>query len=639
AHFDEMSRKDYFVLDIEVDEVDGVERVGAVWQKNTDGRGWFEYRNLTDQEFHDKWTELKDDGYRPHDQECYSLDGRRLYAGAWIQNVEGLNWASYRNATDQEFSDLFDQYSSKNFMMIDIDACPIVDEMLYSAIWVENSENLDWQEWRDMTSEQFAAKFDELKEDYWIIDIESYQWDGTQYYAGIWVENKSKRGWFEYRDMTSKGFSDKWLQLRDAGYRLYNYELYQTADGWRYAGVWRQNGIRPVWEFKDEVDTLMEGYANEFDLPGMAVAVAHHGQFVYLRGFGYADIDDEIIAHSRTLFRIASISKAVGGVLSLRLSEQGLIDLTDDSSDEIAGLPAHHTHIISQTITNRSGIGDYDTYTTPPGHFDTALDAAEELWDVALEYTPGMGYLYSTHAYTFLGAALEGAVGDPVETIYEDELRAPYNLNSLKPEDRTVAHPFRSTLYNTENEEVSADDLSWKRLGGGLESSAYDLVRFGEKVNNGTILNATSLNTLWTAPDGFKNYGYGWDVGSDVVGKLGAQNGARAYLRIYPDDELVIAVLTNRKEGGHDPRIFCVEIADIILSSGSLSEGMIDNTGGALSPLQIDAIEEPEMEAMDPALVIYPVESPVAKPSAEDLQEDDDVPVNGFQIFLPFVDH
>jgi CubicO group peptidase (beta-lactamase class C family) len=638
THFDEMRRRGYFVLDIEVDEVDGVERVGAVWQKNLDGRGWAEYRDMTDQAFHDKWTELKDQGFRIFDQECYQRDNQARYAGAWIENKENLLWASHRNLTDQEFSSLFNDYSNRGLMMVDFDPCPLGSELRYAAIWVENVENLDWYEYRDMTSEEFANKFEELKGDYWIKDIESYQWGGQQYYAGIWVENKSKRAWYEYRDMTGKAFGDTWLQLRDAGYRLFNYERYQTTDGWRYAGVWRQNGIRPEWQHKDEVTALMQGYADQYELPGMAVAVAYQGQFVYLRGFGYADVDDNVIAHSRTLFRLASISKSVGGVLSMELSEKGLIDLGNDTSDYIAGLPVHHTHVVSQTVTNRSGIGDYDTYTTPPGHYDTALDAAKAMWDVPLEYTPGNGYLYSTHAYTFLGAAIEGALGQPIETVYENQLRIPFGLNSLRPEDRTVDHPFRSSLYNTDNDEVSADDLSWKRLGGGFESSVYDLARFGVMVYNGTILEADTLDLMWTAPDGFKNYGYGWDVGSDVVGKLGAQNGARAYLRIYPDDELVIVVMTNRKNGGHDPRIFCVEIADIILNNAKSAR--ISGVGeGARSSSLIDDIEEPEMEFTDPALVIYPQYNPVAKPSPQDLQETDDVPVNGYQIYLSILTH
>ena len=33
--------------------------VGAVWQENVDGRGWYQRRNLTDSEFHDAWTAYK----------------------------------------------------------------------------------------------------------------------------------------------------------------------------------------------------------------------------------------------------------------------------------------------------------------------------------------------------------------------------------------------------------------------------------------------------------------------------------------------------------------------------------------------------------------------------------------------------
>ena len=88
-HFDTM-KDDYMMIDIEVDEIDGKERVSAVWQLNTEDRGWFEFRNLTSTQFHDKWTELKDDGYRLIDQEAYTLNDQSLYAGVWVKNVEDL---------------------------------------------------------------------------------------------------------------------------------------------------------------------------------------------------------------------------------------------------------------------------------------------------------------------------------------------------------------------------------------------------------------------------------------------------------------------------------------------------------------------------------------------------------------------
>jgi CubicO group peptidase (beta-lactamase class C family) len=156
-----------------------------------------------------------------------------------------------------------------------------------------------------------------------------------------------------------------------------------------------------------------------------------------------------------------------------------------------------------------------------------------------------------------------------------------------------------------------------------------DLARFGVLVDNGTILTQNSLTTLWTAADNLANYGYGWDVGTGVVGKAGGQLGARSYLRIYPDDDLVIAVLTNRQGGGHDPRLLCIAIANQILNNSKRVQQTSSN-------LQIDEIEEPSMEAMDPALVLYPVDDPVAVPSAEDLMEKDDLPLYP-RIFLPFI--
>ncbi len=56
--------------------------------------------------------------------------------------------------------------------------------------------------------------------------------------------------------------------------------------------------------------------------------------------------------------------------------------------------------------------------------------------------------------------------------------------------------------------------------------------------------------------DPIGSYAMGWDVGSAdsgerVVGKAGGQPGSNAYLRIYPDDGIVISVLSNRQRGGH----------------------------------------------------------------------------------------
>ena len=632
TYFDQKSKDGYMVIDIEVDEIDGQQRVGAVWQKNLDGRGWAEYRNLSASEFQTTLSDLRSKGYRLIDQEAYQLAGNWNYAGVWIENKETLDWISYLDQTSTDFGTLFDRYSGAGYLMIDMDAYTTSAGIRYSAVWVKNSENLDWAEWRDMTSAEFGAKFEELKGKYRMIDVESYTVNGTQYYAGIWVENKNLRGWAEWRDMSAKSFGNKWIELRDAGYRLINYEAYPTANGWRYAGVWRQNSSRPDWQLKAQVDALLEQAASQYDVPGMSVAIAQNGQFLYLRGLGYADVDDGVIAESRTIYRLASISKAVGGVISMRLVEQGKLDLDNSTRSYVPSLPVFHTHTVRQTVSNRSGIGHYEDYPSVNGHYNTALAAAQQIEDVPLVYTPGAGYKYSTHAYTFLGAAMEAATSQSIGTIVESQITTPFGLNSLRVEDRSIPNAKRATLYNTSNQEVSADDLSWKILGGGLESSAYDLARFGIRILNGTILTPASQTEMWTPPDGYSNYALGWSTGSEagtqVVAKDGAQNGARSYLRMYPQKGIVIAILTNRKDGGHSPVQLGRDIGALMLASMNASALEDPNS----NQLAAEEVEEPDEEGLDPDLVVWPVENPVAEPTAQDLQEPIGQPVNALLV-------
>jgi hypothetical protein len=195
-------------------------------------------------------------------------------------------------------------------------------------------------------------------------------------------------------------------------------------------------------------------------------------------------------------------------------------------------------------------------------------------------------------------------------------------------------------LYTIPNNlEVTADNLSWKTLGGGFETSTYDLVRFAILLLNNTILDEDATDLLWTPPDNLRQYAFGWDTGfhySRVVAKSGAQNGARSHIRIYPDEDLVIAVMSNRR--GHDVRNLSIDIADIILGSNSnASLGLLNPLPLSLNPFQEEEIVEPEDEAQHPDEVVWPLENPVATPSPEDLWEDDDEPVIDYMIFMPLL--
>ena len=47
----------------------------------------------------------------------------------------------------------------------------------------------------------------------------------------------------------------------------------------------------------------------EFGCPGVCVAVSVNGETVWHEGFGFADIENRVLCSSKTVMRIASISK------------------------------------------------------------------------------------------------------------------------------------------------------------------------------------------------------------------------------------------------------------------------------------------------------------------------------------------
>ena len=552
-YFNQKKADGYRVVDIEVDEIGGNAKYSAVWQKNTDGRGWASLRNLTHDQFSKKWNDYRSKGYRLIDQEAYLLNGKRYYAGVWMENKEKLPWLSYRNVDSQTFSDRFQQSSGQGYRMVDVEAYPSGNSTRYSAIWVKNSDNLGWAEHRDMSRTAYRRKFNEYRDrGYRVADVESYRQNGQQRYAAIWVKNTNGRGWKARRDMSAQGFSNAWKTYRDEGYRLVDFETYPGTGGTRYAGVWRQNGSRASWSAKADVDAAIQSYRQQYKIPGISVAIAQNGKIVYSRGFGSADVAKNKVANADTVYRTASLSKPMTEAMALRLAEDGKLDLNKASRTYVPSLPAHHTHTVQQLMSHRSGIRHYrgsrrtnceipnntnwkDSSST---QYSTATAATSLFRNDPLMFQPGSKACYTTHGYTVLGAAMEGATGKSYSALVSQELNQRLKLPSIRPEIRTQAKADRAQIYrnkssvNTANTPATRDNLSWKYAGGGLESNVVDLAKFGMALINGSYLSPASRNQIFSGND---------------FGFSGAQTGAQSHLKIKAKEKLVIAVLTNQR--------------------------------------------------------------------------------------------
>src|SRR5262245_20104766 len=59
-------------------------------------------------------------------------------------------------------------------------------------------------------------------------------------------------------------------------------------------------------------------------VPGLALAVVHHGEVIYAKGFGVTSVEDGgTPVTARTLFQIGSTTKPLTGTMLMRLVERG----------------------------------------------------------------------------------------------------------------------------------------------------------------------------------------------------------------------------------------------------------------------------------------------------------------------------
>ncbi len=567
SHFTKLKNKGYRIVD--ADAVGG--RYSSVWHKS-DGRGWYKYRDMKSSTYHKRWTNLKNRGYRPIDVDAYYKGNALRYSGIWIKNTENYKWASFRNLTDAQFKDRFKEYRKKGYMPIDVEGYVVGGKLRYAIIWVENRDKLQWAERRNMSASSYKKKWTEYKaKGFRPIDFESYKKGKTQYYAAIWVKNTNRRRWASYRDMTKLGYANRWRTLRDKGYRLIDFERYNTSKGYRYAGIWRQNGNRINWKYRVAVDNKVKEYKDKNKTPGISVAVAKGGKIVYRRGFGYSDVKRKRVAHSETVYYTASVGKSIGATLAMRMKEKLGFDIKKKTRSFIPAMPSHHTHTVEQLLSHRACVLNKPS-PEPKNQYNSAMSAAKTIWKSPLlsSCTPKIGtgstYKYSNSAFTLLGAVLETRGKKNIVQLLQYYLAKPLGLESLRAEYPLTANYDRSERYvgKKKIEKWSRENSSWKVLAGGMEMHVVDLARLGIKLKKGQVMSKATRTVMWTAPDKTQNYGLGWVIRKNFVTHTGLFKGARSLIRIYKNKDLVIAILSNYQ---YDDELSVWKLADNIVKA------------------------------------------------------------------------
>ncbi|MCW5965733.1 MAG: beta-lactamase family protein [Bryobacterales bacterium] len=310
-------------------------------------------------------------------------------------------------------------------------------------------------------------------------------------------------------------------------------------------------------------------------IPGMSVAVGVGDSPVWTKGYGFASLELNAPTTELSLYRTASIAKPITAVAMLRLVEAGKARLDDEVRQHYPAFPQKQWPItLRQLLGNLSGIRGYQgDESSSAKHYPNVADGLEMFANDPLAHKPGTKYLYSTYGFNLAGAVAERIAGMPFRRLLGTSIFEPAGMRQTRDDHHFAVIPNRVDGYrkngNHEIENCVLADTSNKVPGGGLLSTAGDLVRFGRAILDGKLVNKVSQQEMWTSQrtvDGkTTGYGLGWLVmrrnGRLHVGHGGGQAGTATSLDIIPDEKVVVAILTNLEGSG--PK----QIAELVLDA------------------------------------------------------------------------
>jgi len=338
-----------------------------------------------------------------------------------------------------------------------------------------------------------------------------------------------------------------------------------------------------------ELDEYFNQLTTSGNPPGLSVVVIKNDQVVYERAFGYADGPRKVKATFDTVYHWWSMTKIPTAIAIMQLQEQGKLDIDDEVTKYLPWFDVNYPSSKSPALTIRhllqhsSGLPDTVPAMIGWVHYNDATPNQTEVLKKylpefnTLKFEPETQAVYSNLNYMALGAVIESASGQTYESYITQNILQPLGMShtgfvytpAMAEHEAAGTLPvihFYTPLLPTL---LDANALIRERGGKllwmnrfyieatpstGLIGSAPDLARFIRMyLNRGTqdgelILSPESISLLTDTPS-LDGRGLGWLIGESngyrYLEHGGGGPGFATTMRIYPDDDLGIAILAN----------------------------------------------------------------------------------------------
>jgi len=189
----------------------------------------------------------------------------------------------------------------------------------------------------------------------------------------------------------------------------------------------------------EAVDAAVRATIARYHLPGIAVGVIDDGKVLYARGYGETVAGSDEPVTSKTLFKIASNSKAMTASVLARLVQQGKLGWDDPVIKHLPAFAMHDPWVtahmtVSDLLVHNSGLpeGGGDLMLWPEPNLFNRDDIVNGLQFIKPAYGFRAGYAYDNLLYVVAGQVAAAAGGASYEELVRRELFQPLALNACR---------------------------------------------------------------------------------------------------------------------------------------------------------------------------------------------------------------
>lgn len=295
-------------------------------------------------------------------------------------------------------------------------------------------------------------------------------------------------------------------------------------------------------------------------IPGMTIGFSLDDH-TWVKGFGYADLENKVPAAEESAYRLASITKSMTGEAVVQLAERGKIDLDAEIQTYVPDYPKQKWPVTVRNLLTHTGAGQ--TGSGLGAEQVATKEIVARISKYPIQYEPGTRYDYQTSGYNLLGAAIENVSGQTFEAYMRENIWGPAGMKDTRMDDVRGLVPNRVRGYDLADGEVKNApfvNVSTRFAGGGATGTVPDLLRWARAAFAGKIVSpkwidemlkpfVTKSGRFTGLGDGDEYYALGWIVkpvsGSFSVHNEGSQKGTATAVIYFPEKRLAIAAAAN----------------------------------------------------------------------------------------------